>query len=54
MTPLLQHLDCAYHWLCRQRKHYPAYADVWCFRGHWAAERLRLQAEIAQGTPVTS
>ncbi len=50
MTPLLQHLDTAYHWLCQQRKHYPAHADVWCFRGHWPAERLRLQAEITQGT----
>ena len=43
------HLDAVYHWLCRQRRHFPANADVWDLRWHWPTERLRLQAEIAQG-----
>lgn len=50
MRPLFPHLDAAYRWLCQQRRHFPANADVWNLRGHWPAERLRLQAEIAQGT----
>lgn len=50
MQPLLPHLDAAYHWLCQQRRHFPANADVWDLRWHWPTERLRLQAEIAQGT----
>ena len=28
-------LAIAYQWLCQQRKHYPANADVWSFRFHW-------------------
>ena len=50
MQPLLPHLDAAYHWLCQQRRNFPASADVWNLRCHWPAERLRLQTEINHGT----
>lgn len=50
MHALLKHLDAAYQWLCQQRRHFPAHSDVWDVRWHWPAERLRLQAEINQGT----
>ncbi len=31
----LSQLDDAYHWLCQQRKHFPADADIWHFRFHY-------------------
>jgi len=49
MQPLLRHLDAAYHWLCSQRRHFPAQADVWHLRRHWPAERTRLQDELGSG-----
>jgi RNA-directed DNA polymerase len=50
MQPLLRHLDAAYHWLCHQRRGFPATADVWHLRQHWLAERQQLQAELLAGT----
>ena len=37
-------------WLCRQRKTWPASADVWTFRRHWPAEKATLQRELRTGT----
>ena len=42
-------LDTAYAWLCKQRRHWLADADVWSLRFHWAMERLRLQDELREG-----
>jgi hypothetical protein len=46
MEPLPAHLDAAYLWLCQQRWHFPAGADVW----QWPAERERLREEMTRGT----
>jgi hypothetical protein len=35
-------LDSAFDWLCRQRRNYPANADVWHLRFHWSRERNHL------------
>lgn len=32
----LPQLDEAYHWLCRQRKHFPPNADIWNFRRQYS------------------
>jgi RNA-directed DNA polymerase len=50
MQALLPHLDAAYHWLCHQRRDFPATADVWHLRQHWPAERKRLQSQLRAGT----
>jgi hypothetical protein len=42
-------LDCAYRWLCKQRRRWPDAADVWSFRRDWAKEKVRLQAELRSG-----
>ena len=42
-------LDFAYHWLCKQRRHWPDAADVWSFRRDWSEEKLRLQADLRAG-----
>lgn len=39
-------LDAAYEWLCQQRRHYPADADICDFRFRWATEKPRLIAEL--------
>ena len=44
-----QHMDIAYHWLCQQRKHYPANSDVWHFRANWLKERSNLLKQINSG-----
>lgn len=43
-------LEAAYAWLCRQRKAWPASADVWAFRRHWPTEKATLQRELREGT----
>ena len=43
-------LDDAYAWLCRQRKRWPASADIWTYRRQWATEKARLQRELHAGT----
>lgn len=35
-------LNLAYHWLCKQREHYPPNADIWHFRAHWLQEKRGL------------
>lgn len=35
-------LDAAFEWLCQQRRHYPADADVWDLRWRWMVEKPRL------------
>ena len=42
-------LDTAYAWLCKQREHWPADADVWSLRFHWSCEKPRVQAELREG-----
>ena len=32
-------IDYVYNWLCHQRRHWPADADIWDFRFHWATEK---------------
>jgi RNA-directed DNA polymerase len=35
-------LDTAYSWLCKQRAHFPANADIWHLRFHWHTIRAQL------------
>lgn len=50
MSPArISNLDLAYRWLCQQRQHYPANADVWDLRFHWNAERPKLVSELRTG-----
>lgn len=50
MSPaLISNLDLAYRWLCQQRQHYPANADVWDLRFHWNVERPILIRELRTG-----
>ena len=44
------HIDTAYVWLCKQRKHYPANSDVWHLRFHWTTERERILTAITTGS----
>jgi RNA-directed DNA polymerase len=32
-------INAAYQWLCQQRKHFPANADIWDFRVTWASRK---------------
>jgi len=43
-------IDAAYRWVCTQRRHFPANADIWHLRFHWARERERLQHALNGGT----
>jgi hypothetical protein len=42
----LSQLDDAYRWLCQQRKHFPANADIWSFRYRYPAIKSGLLQEI--------
>ena len=42
-------LDCAYAWLCHQRRRWPDASDVWSLRRNWTAEKTRLQADLRSG-----
>jgi hypothetical protein len=43
-------LDAAFAWLCRQRRDWPANADVWSFRRNWLKfERPRVQSALLSG-----
>jgi RNA-directed DNA polymerase len=35
-------LDTAYSWLCKQRRNFPANADIWHLRFHWNTIRGEL------------
>lgn len=39
-------LDRAFVWLCRQRRRWPDFADVWGLRRGWAREKAWLQREL--------
>ncbi len=43
------HIDEAYQWLCKQRRHYPANSDIWHLRFHWEAERQRIIHALSKG-----
>jgi RNA-directed DNA polymerase len=49
-------LDAAFTWLCHRRRHFPANADVWHLRFHWAREKVhllkRLQNRCYQFSPL--
>ncbi len=45
-------IDEAYQWLCTQRKHYPANADVWDFRIHWPQQKNALIQQLMAGDYV--
>ena len=42
-------IDAAYEWLCRQRRHWPAAADIWDLRLHWQREKPWIQAALRRG-----
>jgi hypothetical protein len=42
-------MDAAYHWLCHQRRHWPADTDIWHFRFHWPDEKQRIQQTLLRG-----
>jgi RNA-directed DNA polymerase len=42
-------LDEAYAWLCHRRRHFPANADVWHLRFHWAREKIHLLKLLQNG-----
>ena len=41
--------DTAYHWLCKQRHHYPANSDIWHLRFHWQNEKPKLIKDLCSG-----
>jgi RNA-directed DNA polymerase len=43
-------IDDAFRWVCTQRGHFPANADIWHLRFHWVSERERLWNALATGT----
>ena len=42
-------IDGAYRWLCHQRRHWPADADIWELRFHWTEAKLSIQQALAKG-----
>ena len=42
--------DEEYSWLCKQRRHYPANADVWDIRFHWQKEQQVLAQSLQNQT----
>jgi hypothetical protein len=42
-------IDLAYQWLCMQRRHWSANADVWDLRGHWHTEKHNILQALNQG-----
>ena len=45
-----QVLEHAFSWLCRQRKHWPADADVWQVRAQWKSVKQTLIHELGNST----
>ena len=43
-------LEQAFSWLCRQRKHWPADADVWNVRAQWRSVKQTLIHDLGNGT----
>ncbi len=52
-----QNLENAYSILCKQRKNYSAYADIWDLRHNWPIYKKDIKTQITAGTynfdPVT-
>jgi len=52
-----QNLENAYSILCKQRKNYSAYADIWDLRHNWLIYKKDIKTQITAGTynfdPVT-
>ena len=52
-----QNLENAYSILCKQRKNYSAYADIWDLRHNWPIYKKDIKTQIIAGTynfdPVT-
>ncbi len=46
---VIARLDIAYRWICKQRRHWPANADIWSLRARWPQEKAAIQADIAAG-----
>jgi RNA-directed DNA polymerase len=46
---VLKVIDEAFQWLCQQRRHWGANADVWDFRFHWHTEKSTLQQALRRG-----
>ncbi len=42
-------IDQAYQWLCQQRRHWSANADVWELRSHWQTDKHHIQLALKQG-----
>jgi hypothetical protein len=42
-------IDAAYHWLCQQRRHWPADTEIWDLRFHWPGEKHRIQQALLRG-----
>ncbi len=49
MTFTTSHIENAYQWLIRQRKHYPDNADIWHLRFHWRRERELILSSVNKG-----
>ncbi|MEL5280743.1 reverse transcriptase domain-containing protein [Serratia bockelmannii] len=45
----LEHIECAYQWLIKARKHYPDNADIWHLRFYWQRERESILSAINRG-----
>ena len=43
-------IDDVFRWVCTQRRHFPANADIWHLRFHWGSECDRLRSALATGT----
>jgi hypothetical protein len=44
-----QQLELAYKWLCQQRQHHPANADIWDFRFNWVKTKTDLLRSVTLG-----
>ncbi|WP_442985809.1 hypothetical protein [Serratia bockelmannii] len=47
-------IDDAFNWVCTQRRHFPANADIWHLRFHWVSERERLRSTLATGRTASN
>jgi RNA-directed DNA polymerase len=48
-TADLLDIDAAFHWLCHQRRDWPADADIWDLRFRWLTERRAVQQALHRG-----
>ena len=53
--PISEHqVQLAYRWLCKQRLHFPANADIWSFRFNWHIIKPKLMQQVSSGHYVFS